>query len=270
MKEFYHSKKKKTRKWKRLKKKIERWRRKRNVIDLYRDQLLYCKEISAMKYYYQDYHLKKKKIRGWKRHKRNIERWRQNVIDLDNIDYFRERYIKYVKISKHPFNESVLTTPPNWYKRIWLSEMIEVYLRWYEKMAKESDDFYLKILFYEQNFMHTRIVASYKYKDTYLNEPIFPKNPVTKIFPLHKFESIKNKLALFDWEAHINVKIYSENEDFNVNIQAEVLTEAEVNEIRNKSYEIEKIKEQHGNFIDYKINIGDVWVGTLTNRKLPK
>lgn len=246
MKEFYHSKKEQTRKWKRQKKKIERWRRKRNVIELNMDDIRYLSEWEALKRYYQYNHFKKKKIRGWKRHKKNIERWRQNVINLD-MNYFfrvrnklnRERRIKSAFLGDYHYIPSVLTTPPNWYKRTWLSEMIDVYLSWYEKMAKESDDFYLKIWIFEPQFIESRIFASFKYKETLLNEPRYPKSPVTKIFPFHKFESLKDKLALFDWEAHINDKNYWEG-DLNRYIQYGVLTEAEVNEIRNKCYETEK------------------------------
>lgn len=278
MKEFYHSKKKKTRKWKLIKKKIERWKRKRNVLDFYDDQLRFCSDYWAMKYYYQNYHFKKKKIRGWKRHKKNVERWRQNVIDLD-MDYFRkriivhdrvrERKIKRVGLSKHPYNRSVLNSPPNWYKQICLSEMIDVYLSWYEKMAKESDDFYLKIWLYEPNFLSSHIRASFKYKDTYLMEPIFPINPVTKIFPLHKFESLKDKLALFDWEAHINTYWFWESE-LDSSSPYGAFTEAEVNELRNKTYEIEKYKGFRGNNTEYKVNVGDVWVGTLKKGEITK
>lgn len=213
------------------------------------------------------YHSKKKKIRGWKRHKKKIQRWRQNVIDLD-MDYIREHQRDYVKLWIHPFYKLVRTNPPNWYNRLLLNEMIDVYLSWYEKIEKESDDFYLKIWLYEPDFISSQIVVSYKdcintYNDT------FDKSTNTKSFPDHKFESLKDKLALFDWEAHIDADKYWESE-LKEDIELGFRTEAELNKIRNKSYKTEKIKLSYGEDILYKVNVGDVWVGTLKKGKLPK
>ncbi|PFW90112.1 hypothetical protein COL32_00720 [Bacillus pseudomycoides] len=206
------------------------------------------------------YHSKKKKIRGWKRHKRKIERWKQHVINLD-MDYIRENQRDYEKLWIHPFYSLVRTTPPNWYNQLLLSEMIDVYLNWHEKMAKENEDFFLKIWLYEPDFISSQIVVSYKdcinlYDDT------FDKHTITKAFPFHKYESLKNKLALFEWEAHINADQYLK-EDLKENIELGFSTEDEVNEIINKAYKTEKINLNYENDVLYKVNVGDVWVGTL-------
>ncbi|WP_053367935.1 hypothetical protein [Bacillus sp. FJAT-27245] len=206
------------------------------------------------------YHSKKKKIRGWKRHKRKIQRWRQNVIDLD-LDYLREHQKYYVKLWIHPFYSLVRTNPPNWYDRLLLNEMIDVYLSWNEKMAKEFEDYYLKIWLFDPDFISSQIVVTCKgCINTY--DEAFDKNPVTRTFPFHKFESLKDKLALFDWEAHINAEVYFEKELVE-DLQLGFRTEAELNKIRNQSYVNETIQFSYGNDILYKVNVGDVWVGTL-------
>ncbi|MGG3925134.1 hypothetical protein ABET51_03890 [Metabacillus fastidiosus] len=206
------------------------------------------------------YHSKKKKIRGWKRHKRKIERWKQSVIDLD-MDHIREYERDYAKLWIHPFYSLVRRNPPNWYNRLLLDEMLNVYMNWYEKMTGENENFYLKIWLYEPDFINSQIVFSYKdcintYDDT------FDKNLVTKTFPIHKYESLADKLALFDWEAHIAAEIYWGTE-LKEDIVLESRTKGEVNEIINKSYKAEKVKLSYGNDILYKVNVGDVWLGTL-------
>ncbi|WP_410981780.1 hypothetical protein [Bacillus cereus] len=206
------------------------------------------------------YHSKKKKIRGWKRHKRKIDKWRRNVIDLDMND-IRENQRDYAKLWIHPFYSLARINPPNWYRRLLLNEMIDVYLSWYKKMEKENENFYLKIWLYEPDFMKSQIVVAYKdcvkfYDDT------FDKQTNEKTFPFHKYESFKDKLALFEWEAHIDVDVYwggELKEDMNLGFK----TKDEVDEIINQSYKNEKIKLNDGYDILYNVNVGDVWVGTL-------
>ena len=74
---------------------------------------------------------------------------------------------------------------------------------------------------------------------------------------------------MFDWEAHIDAEKYSE-EELIEDIELGLRTESEVNEIRNKSYETERIKLSDGNDVQYKVYVGDVWVRTLTKGNLSK
>lgn len=206
------------------------------------------------------YYSKKKKIRGWKRHKRKIERWKQNVIDID-MNYIREHQRDYAKLWIHPFYSLVRRNPPNWYNRLLLNEMIDVYLNWYEKMTMEDENFYLKIWLYEPDFISSQIVVSYKdcintYNDT------FDKNLTVKKFPFYKYESLKDKLALFDWEAHIDTEMYWD-EELKEDIVTGFRTKDEINEIINKAYKIQKIKLSDGDDVLYKVNVGEVWLGTL-------
>lgn len=139
--------------------------------------------------------------------------------------------------------------------------MIDVYLNWYEKMTRENEDFYLKIWLYEPDFISSQIVVSYKdcinaYNDT------FDKNHITKKFPFHKYESLEDKLSLFDWEAHINAETYC-NEELKEDIVSGFRTKDEVNEIINKSYKTEKVKLSYGDDVLYKVNVGDIWMREL-------
>lgn len=213
------------------------------------------------------YHSKKKKVRGWKRHKRKIEKWKQTVIDLD-MKYIHEEQRNYAKLWIHPFYSLVRRNPPNWFNRIVLNEMIDVYLSWYDQMTKENEIFYLKIWLFEPDFINSQIVVSYKDCINYYNDT-FNKSPIERPFPLHKYESLKDKLDLFEWEVYINDDMYWDS-DLKEDIATGFQTQAEVEEIINKSYIAEKVKLSHGDDILYKINVGDVWLGTLKNGSHPQ
>lgn len=202
----------------------------------------------------------KKKIRGWKRHKRKIERWKQSAIDL-NMDYVRENQRDYAKLHIHPFYSLVPRNPPTWFNRLLLDAMIDVHLHWHEKMTNEKEDFYLKMWLYEPDFIRSQIVTSYKecinfYSDT------FDKHPASKPFPIHKYKSLEDKLSLFDWECHIDRDEYWESE-LKEDIELGFKTVAEVEDIKRKSYKAEKLNLSYGDDTRYRVDTGDVWLGTL-------
>jgi len=207
------------------------------------------------------YHSRKKKVRGWKRHKRSIEVWKQTVMNLD-MDYVRDNERDYVKLWIRPFYSLPKTNPPNWFNRLLFNAMIDVYLNWHEKMTDENEDFYLKIWLYEPNFIRSQIVVSYKdYIDFY--KYTFDRNPITKNFPIHKCKSLEDKLSMFDWELCIDADEYWESE------MKEYMKLAEIEEIINKSYRTKKVSSSYGDDVLYKVNVGDVWLGTLKKRITP-
>lgn len=206
------------------------------------------------------YHSKKKKIRGWKRHKRKIERWKQHAMDL-NMDYVRENQRDYAKLYIHPFYSLVPRNPPTWFNRLLLEAMIDVYLHWHEQMTNEKENFYLKMWLYEPNFISSQIVTAYKDCIDFYNDT-FDKHTISKPFPIHKYKSLENKLSLFHWELHIDRDEYWESE-FTEDIESGFKTKSEVEDIKNKSYKTEKISLSYGNDTRYRVNVGDVWLGTL-------
>ncbi|MGL4522227.1 MAG: hypothetical protein ACRCWQ_06730 [Bacilli bacterium] len=202
------------------------------------------------------YHSKKKKIRGWKRHKRKIERWRQNAMDLD-MNFVREHQRDYAKLWIYPFYSINHTNPPNWYNCLLLNEMIDVYQYWNEKMTEENEDYYLKIWLCDPCFIGSQIVVAYRDCLNFYDET-FDTNPTLKPFPLHKYKSLANKLALFDWELYIDANMYWESE-MQEDIELGFHTIAEINAIKNKSYSAEKKNDD----VLYKVSVGDVWLGKI-------
>jgi hypothetical protein len=207
------------------------------------------------------YHSKKRKIRGWKRHKRKIEVWKQNFINFD-IKKMREYNRDYAKLWIHPFYSLHRINPPTWYNRLLLDAMVDVYLNWYEKMKNEDGDFYLKIWLYEPNFINSQIVVAYK-DCLHFYDNTFDKHSEEKQFPIEKYVTLKDKLDLFNWKRHVEADIY-ELGDLKEDIQLGLRTEEEVRGIINHSYKTEKIDlTNYGEEYIYKVNVGNVWVGTL-------
>ncbi len=76
----------------------------------------------------------KKKVRGLRRKVKRIEKWKNQYIDLD-IDRLRKYGTEYVKLWISPFYnlyainkfESGHKNPPNWYNRLILRSMIDIY-----------------------------------------------------------------------------------------------------------------------------------------------
>ncbi|WP_419394200.1 hypothetical protein [Cytobacillus praedii] len=67
------------------------------------------------------------------------------------------------------------------------------------------------------------------------------------------FFKTKDKIC----EAHMDAEKYSE-EELIEGIESGLRTEAEVNEIRNKSYETERIKLSNGSNVQYKVKRGNL------------
>ncbi|WP_412759328.1 hypothetical protein [Niallia circulans] len=189
-----------------------------------------------------------------------MERWKQNAINLD-MDYLRNYQRQYEKLWIHPFYKLERRNPPNWYKSLLLDAMIEVYLEWHQKMKKEEEDFYLKLWLYDPHFINSQIVVAYRNcLDFY--DKTFKRRQENKEFPFDKFHSLRDKLEQFEWDLHIESDYYDEN-DLNEWLEEGALTEKEVSRIKGKAYDAVRIKDEDGSFLQYSLDKGDVWIGTL-------
>jgi hypothetical protein len=177
------------------------------------------------------------------------------------LNYLRDYLRTYVKLWIHPFYALVRTNPPVWYNRLLLDAMIDVYLAWHEKMKKENEDFNLKIWLYNPRFIYSQIVVAYKDRLDFYDRT-FEKRKKPKEFPYDKYHSLKRKLEEFEWELYIDTDYYDEN-DLNEWIIEGGSTEKEVLAIKKKAYEINSIKSEIGTYLQFSIDKGDVWLGTL-------
>lgn len=206
------------------------------------------------------YYSKKKKIRGWKRHKRKIEAWKQSALHLD-MEYLKDYQRDYVKLWIDPFYGPFRRSAPAWYKRLLLEAIIDVYKAWHKKMKKENEEFYLKIWLYDPDIMKSQIVVAYRDCISFYHET-FEKMREQKEFPFKKFPGLEDKLEQFEWDLRIDIDYYDEA-DLNDLIAEGASKENEIEAIKNKAYKTRKIQDGNGTYLQYLIDKGDVWVGTL-------
>jgi hypothetical protein len=202
----------------------------------------------------------RKKIRGWKRHKRKIDRWCQKSMELD-LDYLRQHQRDYVKIWIHPFYSLQRINPPIWYQRIVLESMIDIYLHWYHCMKIENEPFYLKIWLFIPDFISSQIVVAYRDYVSYYDST-FVRKESKKSFPHEWFSPIREKLNLFDWEAHNDTIVYFHN-DLAEDIELGLRSEEEVERMIMKADLCQTIQINNQDDVMYSHHVGDVWVGTL-------
>lgn len=203
------------------------------------------------------YRSTKKKIRGWKRHKRKIEVWKERHLRLD-MEYVRDRHRDYAKLWIHPFYGIPNVNPPDWYNRLLVKAMIDVYDEWHRRMEAENEDFYLKIWLFEHDFIGSQIVTAYKEAIDFYSDA-FDKEDGGQSFPMKRFEPLQHELNRFDWQLHIHAHYYwlSEMEE---DAAAGLITREDILHIKDVSYQ--KVTYEHD--VLYKVKAGNVWIGSLT------
>jgi hypothetical protein len=204
----------------------------------------------------------KKKIRGWKRHKRKIDRWKQNAInlDLDNLAINKRDYEKLLIHPFYGFERNI--NPPRWYCELLLEAMLDVYDSWNKSMKSTNKPYYLKLWIYNPNFINSQIVVAYKNCINFYDS-VFEKSLLNKEFPYKKSPRLKERLKNFEWNIHFESKYQSES-DWIEWIKTGEATKRELDEIRKKANHVFETKTYDGKpDIEYVLNIGDVWVGSL-------
>jgi hypothetical protein len=83
-----------------------------------------------------------------------------------------------------------------------------------------------------------------------------------KKFPYDKFYSIKDKLEQFEWDLCIDTDYYDEI-DLNEEMIDGIISEKEVQTIKDKAYDVATIRSENETYLQYHIDKGDVWIGTL-------
>lgn len=195
--------------------------------------------------------LRKQKIRGWKRRVKQVERWKTYNMNL-NMELFKESDREYVKQWGCPFYSLRQYTLPNWYKRLLVQALIEIYDSWRQMLAELEEPLFLKIWVFENNFIESQVVVSYReflhfYDDTFSE--------------IRNADSLPEELTTKDadsllWSQGLFLTRRSENELLQ-DVEDGLYTLEEVQAIKESVYSIER----SSNDTFYIMNNGVVWIG---------
>lgn len=203
----------------------------------------------------------KTKIRGLRRKAKRIEQWKQQFINLD-IDSLLKYGKTYVKVWIPPFHnyytiseyECDHKNPPNWFNRLILQAMIEIYQSWDAKLRELGQPYYLKIWLYDPRFASSQVVAAIGDSVEYY-ETLFSKDEKKTKFPSEKFKVLNININKFSWELYKDEFVIFESENLD--------DQRYLNFIKKKAYKLQEEKVLEQDEVCIYVRQGNVWVGSL-------
>ncbi|WP_105620104.1 hypothetical protein [Vallitalea okinawensis] len=205
----------------------------------------------------------KKKTRGLRSKVKRIDHWKEQSkeLDLESIKKYGRDYVKIwippfynlYKINKYEVGHK---NPPNWFNKLILEAMLEVYDSWDKKLRGLNEPYYLKLWLYEPNFINSQIVAAIgDYIDYY--EDVFEPDENKKALPIEKFNIKNDGICRFDWGQYKDQAIIY-GSDFTDDLES-------LNYWKEKSYKIKKKIINDDVDVEYYITKGTIWVGEKRN-----
>lgn len=203
----------------------------------------------------------KKKTRGLSSKVKRIEKWKTENITLD-LDLLTKQNKLYVKLWIPPFynlytiskNKVGHKNPPNWFNKIILEAMIDVYKSWEEKLKELGKPYYLKIWLYDPDFINSQIVVALDYNIDYYNS-LFEKDERKKKFSENKYKLDNIQIGDFNWQCHKDQYIVFESEH--------IYDKEYLKYVRKRAYKIEEMQISGQKETCYYIREGNVWIGSL-------
>jgi len=200
----------------------------------------------------------KKKIRGWKNQVKKIEKWKNVNINLD-IESLKQKNRDYLKIWIDPWYRLIKRNPPNWYCKLILKSMIEIYMSCFKTLQEFGEPFYLKIWLYDSNFIKSQIVVATQDAFNFYDN-VFEKNISDRRFPYEKYDTKGLELKNFNWERYI--------EDYVIFEKIDDLSEVEASKLKKRAYKVQRTKYNNSEDVCYRVKIGDILVGELNEIKI--
>lgn len=202
----------------------------------------------------------KKKVRGLRGKVKRIEKWRNRFINLD-IEKLQKHGVDYVKLWIAPFYnlyrinnfECGHKNPPNWYSRLILRSMIDIYRSWEKSLKELGEPYYLKIWLYDPHFINSQIVAAVGDKIDYYTG-LFEPDDNNRQFPYEKYKINGIDLTEFIWLLKKDQYIVYSS-DF-------IDDEKYLQHIKKKAYKIRNEKILDTDETCYYVREGDVWIGS--------
>ncbi|MGG5314993.1 hypothetical protein [Enterococcus sp. AZ072] len=180
---------------------------------------------------------KKQKLRGWKRRLKDVDYWIMDneVLDLDELE---QKSIYYAKLWSCPFCSLRKYTLPNWYKRLIVHALIDVYLSWKKRLEELDEPYYLKIWIFKNDFMQSQVVASYR-ESLHNYDTLFSEVESSAALPAELKIEASTQLT---WDEGIFLTQWSKQEMFE-DVKNKLWSLKDVNKIINSAYLIEENSE---------------------------
>lgn len=194
---------------------------------------------------------RKQKIRGWKRRVRAVENWVSYYKELD-LKTLEERNGDYVKLWLAPFYSLIDYTLPNWYKRLLVNALLEVYHSWDKSMKEIGEPYYLKIWLLKKDFIRSQVVVSFR-DSLHSYDTLFSE---LKSVPTLPPELMQNAAKQVPWNQGIFLTPRLKSELLE-DIEDGFLTKSEMEEIVRSAHTIEETDTD----TIYLVLEETVWVG---------
>lgn len=200
---------------------------------------------------------RRQKIRGWKRRVRAIEAWKKRVIELD-IDALANDSREYVKIWIHPFYSLRRYTLPNWYKRLIINALKDIYATWEMQMETIDEPYYLKMWLFDKEFERSQIVVAFR-DCLHFYEGVFDQVQESEYFPKALWTK---EIADFTWDKGNTISVWSAS-DLLEEVKTGFMSEGEKEQVEKSAYRIEK----SGTECLFIVKEDTVWIGCKENSR---
>lgn len=153
-----------------------------------------------------------KKVRGWPRQIRKIDQWFE-AHRSPNLSSLQNGRDIYVKIWIDTFYQLEKRNPPQWYFKLVLERMLELYELWDEKLKTAAIPNDLQLWFFEKNYIESELVCAPVSQPGELRNNYFRPCLEERDFPSRIFSTESNREKNFTWQVAYATHNYYEELD---------------------------------------------------------
>ncbi|UPT68560.1 MAG: hypothetical protein M0D57_08005 [Sphingobacteriales bacterium JAD_PAG50586_3] len=213
-----------------------------------------------------------RKVRGGRRKFKEIEQWKNESLLLS--DYWIKEYnYQSADIVVHPWCDiSILNckipSPYGKCRALIIEGLIEIYKSWKVQLDKLGKPYYLKIWLRDSRIEKSEVVCAFNERIEWYENVFTKAKKNGQPGPVH-FGSVANKLNEFNWDLHLDEETYDDS-DLAEPHQYESMEDYYYSvrwfkKIKKKARIVEGVYSNGNPYKNYKVKMGNLWVGELTN-----
>ncbi len=107
-----------------------------------------------------------------------------------------------MKLAIDPWNRLEKRNPPDWYRKLFIESLIDIYDNWHNLIKELNIEYYLKIWIYEPNFYNSQVVLAIGDRIPRYQKLFCDFLPIADDFQPPLFPIAKNSNRRFIWEKH--------------------------------------------------------------------